>query len=79
MPRIQQTAIKVGQTVWNLKPLFQNDGDPRMEEKRKIVEEKSYEFINTWKDRTDYLEDPLVLRRALDHFETWKRSYGTDG
>jgi len=79
MPRIQQTAIKVGQTVWNLKPLFQNDSDPRMEEKRKIVEKKSYDFINTWKDRTDYLEDPLVLRRALDHYETWKRSYGTDG
>jgi oligoendopeptidase F len=50
-----------------------------MEEKRKVVEQKSYEFINAWKDRTDYLEDPVVLRRALDHYEAWKRRYGTDG
>jgi oligoendopeptidase F len=32
-----------------------------------------------FRSRNDYLEDPLVLRRALDHYETWKRSYGTDG
>jgi oligoendopeptidase F len=79
MPRRRQPALKVEQTVWNLKPLFQSDTDPRMEKKRRIVEQKSYEFINAWKDRTDYLEDPLVLRRALEQYETWKRRYGTDG
>ena len=50
-----------------------------MEEKRKFVEQKSYEFINAWKDRADYLEDPEVLGQALDQYEAWKRRYGTDG
>lgn len=50
-----------------------------MGQKRKIIEQKSYDFINTWKDRTDYLEDPVVLRQALDQYEAWKRLYGTDG
>jgi hypothetical protein len=50
-----------------------------MEGKRKIVEQKSYEFINAWKDRRDYLEKPVVLRQALDQYEAWKRAYGTDG
>lgn len=67
------------QIAWNLKPLFGSDDDPRMEEKRKIVERESYEFINRWKDRKDYLEDPAALRQALDEYEAWNRHYGTDG
>ena len=74
-----KTSIKLEQTAWDLKPLFASDNDPRMEEKRKIVEQKSYEFINAWKDRADYLIDSEVLRRALDHYEEWKRGYGADG
>jgi oligoendopeptidase F len=50
-----------------------------MGKKRKVVQRKSYEFINTWKDRTHYLEDPVILRQALDHYETWKRRHGADG
>ncbi len=41
--------------------------------------ERAVEFINAWKDRTDYLEDPAVLRLALDQYESWKRRYGSDG
>ncbi len=79
MPRIQKKPFKVGKAVWNLKPLFLGDNDPRIEVKRKLVEKKSAAFINTWKDRTDYLEDPAILRQALDQYESWKRQYGTDG
>ena len=79
MPRTKQRSVKALQTVWNLKSLFKSDDDPQMEEKRRIVKQKRYEFINSWKDRTDYLEDPVVLRQALDHYEAWKRQYGTDG
>jgi oligoendopeptidase F len=50
-----------------------------MAKKRKVLKRKGYEFINAWKDRTDYLVDPTVLRRALDHYESWKRSFDTDG
>jgi oligoendopeptidase F len=79
MPRIQKKPLKIGKAVWNLKPLFAGDNDPRIEVKRKLVEKKSAAFINAWKDRTDYLEDPAVLRQALDQYEAWKRQYGTDG
>jgi oligoendopeptidase F len=67
------------QIVWNLKPLFLSDDDPFMERKRKIVERESYRFINKWKARRDYLQDPSVLRKALDEYEAWNRHYGADG
>jgi len=79
MPRFKKISLKVGRSVWNLKLLFAGDNDPRIEESRKLVEKKSYEFINAWKDRTDYLEDPAILRQALDQYEFWKRQYYTDG
>jgi oligoendopeptidase F len=79
MTRFQKISLKVGRFVWNLKPLFAGDNDPRIEESRKLVEKKSYEFINAWKDRVDYLEDPAILRQALDQYESWKRQYFTDG
>jgi oligoendopeptidase F len=67
------------QITWNLKQFFESDDDPRIGEKRKIIEQKSYEFINEWKDGKDYLKNPVVLKQALDEYERWKRDYGTDG
>lgn len=72
-------AVKGAHTEWNLSPLFDRDDDPRFEEKRKIIEQKSYEFINKWKDRRDYLEDPSALKQALDEYEQWRRHYGSEG
>ncbi|MBU3924642.1 hypothetical protein KJ854_01765, partial [Patescibacteria group bacterium] len=71
--------IKIKQTTWNLKPLFKSDNDPAMAKERKIVERESYKFIDKWKDRADYLENPSVLKEALDEYEVWLRNYGTDG
>lgn len=71
--------MHVKQIVWNFKPLFRSDDDPSMSGKRKLVTRKSYEFINKWKDRTDYLRDPSVLKNALDEYEKWLRHYGSDG
>lgn len=70
--------INVKQTKWNLTPLFKGDNDPEMENKRKIVEQKSYEFINKWRDRDDYLKEPAILKEALDEYENWQRFYGAD-
>ncbi len=67
------------QITWNFKQLFESDNDTQIEEKRKIVEQKSYEFINRWKNRKDYLRDPAILKQAFDEYEEWKRNYGTDG
>jgi oligoendopeptidase F len=64
---------------WNLTHLFENDEDPRIELKRKIVQQKSYSFINTWKGRTDYLSSPAIILRALDEYEKWRRHYGSEG
>lgn len=65
--------------TWNLTPLFKNDDDPEIEEKRKAVEHKSYAFINKWKDRKDYLRDPAVLKQALEGYEEWKKDCGSEG
>ena len=67
------------QITWNFKQLFESDNDRQIEEKRKIVEQKSYEFINRWKNRKDYLRDPAILKQSLDEYEGWKRNYGADG
>ena len=65
--------------TWNLAHLFDSDEDPRIAKKRKIVEQKSYAFIKTWKSRTDYLRDPAFLKKALDEYEEWRKSYGSEG
>ncbi len=79
MAKKGRADAQVGRTTWDLTPLFASDHDPLMEKKRKQVEKQSYAFINAWKDRTDYLEDPVVLRDALDQYEAWKGRCGTDG
>ncbi|HAM49229.1 MAG TPA: hypothetical protein DCP92_00475 [Nitrospiraceae bacterium] len=71
--------IKMGTTAWHLTVLLQGDDDPRIEMKRKLVEQKSYAFINKWKTRKDYLEQPAILKQALDEYEAWNRHCGTDG
>ncbi len=67
------------QMRWNLQLLFNNDDDPRMENHLKDVVKKSYQFINKWKNRKDYLKYPDIMRQALEDYERWKRTYGTDG
>jgi len=66
-------------TTWDFAKFYKGDDDPAIEENRKAVEQKSYAFINKWKDRKDYLKEPAVLLKALDEYEEWKRNYGTDG
>ena len=79
MKKLPQIPTRKTQTTWDLTHFFQGDDDPAIEKNRTTVEEKSYAFINQWKNRKDYLRDPAVLRKALDEYEVWKRRYGTDG
>ena len=67
------------QITWNFRPLFDGDDDPKIEEKRGLLEKESYAFIKKWKDRKDYLKEPSVLRIALDEYEEWKRYFGSEG
>jgi len=64
---------------WNLSSMYKDDNDPRMEKDRELVKEKSYAFINKWKDRYDYLRNPKILKEALDEYEEWNHYFGTDG
>ncbi len=75
----QKEYFIMKQIIWNLKYLFDSDNDPEIKKTRKIVEKKSYAFINKWKDRKDYLKNPAILKRALDEYEQWKRDYDSDG
>jgi len=65
--------------VWDLSPLFTSDNDPRIDENIRQVRKNSYRFIDRWKDRTDFLKDPAVMKKALDEYERWKHGFGTDG
>lgn len=76
---MRERIIFMKQFVWNLTPLAQYDDDPALERQRKVVEKKSYAFIEKWEDRTDYLRDPLILKQAMDEYEAWSRNCGTDG
>lgn len=71
--------INIKQTTWDLSPLFKSDDDPAIVEKRKTVKEKTDQFIAKWKERSDYLQDPVILRDALDEYEAWQKDYGISG
>ena len=58
-------------TEWDLSHLEKGGS---FEEKRKKWEEATEKFISKWKNRKDYLEDPKVLKEALDDYEKWSES-----
>ncbi|MFH2020984.1 MAG: M3 family oligoendopeptidase [archaeon] len=64
-------------TKWNLAPIFKDD--KYFIRKRLDLEKNNYAFIKKWKNRTDYLSDPIVLKEALDEYEKLNRTYGTYG
>jgi oligoendopeptidase F len=45
----------------------------------KEVSENVDAFVEKWKNRSDYLENPNILRVALDDYEKLMRYYGTAG
>ena len=69
-------SINIKQTEWNL-DLLKEGKD--FEEKRKDWENETDNFISKWKDREDYLENPLILKKALDEFERWEKFFGSGG
>jgi len=65
--------------TWDLTDLYNSDDDPKMEKDLQKAVKKNYEFINKWKERKDYLEDPSVLKEALDEYNELDEKYGTSG
>jgi oligoendopeptidase F len=79
MARKEKTEGRSKGAVWNLSPLAGGDDDRKLKEKTAEGERKSYEFVDKWKPRRDYLREPAVLRQALGEYEKWKRHWGSEG
>ncbi len=62
--------------TWDLSPLFKGLNDPEIAKKRTEVEKATATFTKKWKNRQDYLEQPEILKAALDDWEAWTRNYG---
>ena len=68
--------LTIGKTEWDLNSLV--DKDKSFDKKRVEWRKKTDDFISKWKNRNDYLEDPLILKEAFDEYEEWARIYGTE-
>jgi len=66
-------------TEWDLSPLLASDTDPALDSLLSEVEAANLSFVTTWKERTDYLVDPIILRQALDEYEQLAARFGTSG
>jgi oligoendopeptidase F len=72
-------SVSLTTTTWNFSPLFASDNDPALEAEKKLLEQKAQAFIETWKNREDYVTDPAVLAEALTQYEVWSRTFGIGG
>ena len=74
-----QDNLAISKTEWDLSPLLSGDDDPKIELEQKTIVEDTQRFVEKWKPRTDYLQNPAALREALDDYEIWLRSHGAYG
>jgi hypothetical protein len=74
-----QDNLTISKTEWDLSPLLSGDNDPRIELEQKTIVEDTQRFVEKWKPRTDYLQNPAILGEALDDYEHWLRSHGAYG
>ena len=71
------TKLNVLKTNWDLSVIFADES--KFEEEKDRIIKANYKFINKWKNRTDYLEYPQVLKTALDELEKLEATTGTTG
>ncbi len=76
---MRKLKLNTVQKVWNLKLLFDKDDDSRMAVEQKAIAAATEAFVKEWEPRSDYLENPEVLKKALDAYEKWLRDYGSGG
>ena len=67
------------QTKWDLTKFYNSPDDPKIEKDIKTIQAETDKFVKKWKDRTDYLENPVILKESLDDYESWVRNYGGGG
>jgi len=62
----QNTNIKL---KWDLSVLLTDESEKYFTQQLKEIEEQNFEFINKWKERTDYLENPAILKTVLYEYD----------
>lgn len=62
---------------WDLDLLFKGDNDSKILSLRKRVKIETSNFIAKWEKRSDYLKNPVTLKKALDEYEHWIKNYNT--
>ena len=71
-------SVKI-KTKWDLTSLLGSENDKEIEKQKSLIKKENYKFINKWKDRKDYLKEPLILKGALDEYEKLNRLCGNSG
>lgn len=71
--------MSVKNYTWDLSPLLASDDDPKVEKELKEIESANLKFVKKWQDRTDYLKDPKILKKALDEYEELQSNFGLSG
>lgn len=61
--------------TFDLSELYSGLDDPQIEADMVASERAADEFVAKWSERTDYMEDPKILREALDDAEAYSRFY----
>ncbi len=64
---------------WDLSKLFKDTNEESILAHLKEVTQNVEAFVTKWRNRNDYLDDPVILREALDDYEKLMRNYGTAG
>lgn len=66
-------------TSWDFTKFYKDDNDPKLQQDKQILIDETLKFVEKWEDRTDWLEDPTVLKEALDEYEQYNRNFGSFG
>lgn len=69
----------VYKTKWDLTPLYSADDDPKISHDRKVIQDKTKAFVTKWKERDDWLKNPVVLKEALDEYNEWLEDFAGGG
>jgi oligoendopeptidase F len=71
--------IDTSKLEWDFSSFIGEDVDKQIEEEKLKIKEVVEGFVTKWKDRKDYLEDPVVLKKALDEYEKLHTDCGISG
>lgn len=66
-------------TDWQLQKFYKSINDKQITSDFEIVKKENQKFIDKWKNRNDYLENPKILHKALTEYEDLEANYGIAG